>query len=537
MPARDRKLAQLRKLARSKLDRRPGLLILPNHALRLRAGAALDYVARYYRGKVVAPFVSPFATEFEFRIETPFEVTADGPSGVDLVAALENEFTNVSLYLSNYLTHPRYAGEEQVGFARGDTLRPVGLTRVAPRTYRFGVKGLIVGRRDMLKSFRGANREGPLLPEMADPPAGWSRLSFCMPTRPDAHEVEREEWYEFSPKRWLRKHPRIPLRPPLPVRLRARAGTPPLAPQYDRLYGDGNVRIALLFGYDEETHNAAASAKEAWQVLTAPPSRRFTLRDTGKYGYHGPGLGFSDPTGGDFDRLNLDGTDVFQRNAAAGMGAVAVRYRLLTERLAVGGPTAPEGSVFVGERKVRAGQTLEPPTVVTRTVNAQVRVFNFDKAAPGATSGELIERFVSVFRNNDVIHYDGHANYGGGFYIGEQPDDILWADEIGDYADDFSRAYQIFSIGACHSAGYFADLFYNELKPRKSPRNLDVIAAVNENAFEDAVHVSLELIRALLQHKIPVSEDPPDYLSILTQLSRPSSFHAYTGVFGRPAPA
>jgi hypothetical protein len=534
MPRPNGELQRLKRLARSKLARRPGLLILPHLALRIPRAPQIEYALRYFRAKTCAPFASPYAQEYEFVVETPFEVKVPTRSGPDLVAAVENELSNVALYLSTYLTHPRYGEEQQVGFVRGDTLRPSRLRPLGDGRYGFRVTGLAVGRRDMLSFFRRPNLAGPRPPaELRPPLAGWSRLFFLMPTRPDAREVDRTEWYEFTPSRWARMHPGIPLRPPLPVLIRPRGQVSKVSPQYDKLYRDGTVRIALLFGYDERTHFSAQNAREMLEILTARPGRRFTVSDTGPYGYHGPGLGFSDPTGGNVRRLNFNGTSVFQRNAAAGAGPVAVRYPLVTEKLLVGTPQAPEGSVFVRDRRVRAGVTLHPGTVVTRTVNAEVRLFDFDKAAPDQTAEDLVLRFVSVFGDNDLIHYDGHANYGGGFYIGDQPDDILWAEDVGDHSAAFSRDYQIFSIGACHSAGYFADLFYNELRPRKSPRNLDVIAAVNENAFEDSVHVGLELVRALLQHKIPLTQDPPDYTRILTQLARPSSFHAYTGVFGR----
>lgn len=410
----------------------------------------------------------------------------------------------------------------------------MGLREVSPGVYRFRVRGVVVGRRDLLAVLRGPNKDGPPPPRMKAPPDGTQRIFIVMPTRPDAPEVGDAEWYDFTPSRWTRRHPRIPLRGPIPVLLRPRRREPALAPQYDRLYRDGVVRIGFLFGYDERTHLTTKDARAFWEVLTSPPGRRFTVADTGPYGYHGPGFGFSDPTGGNFRRLNFEGTSVFRRDSTSGAGPFAVRYRLASEPLRVGGLRAPGGTVFVNGRRVPAGKTVPVGTVVDRAVAAEIRLYNFDKAAPDLTSEDLIKRFVSVFRDNDLIHYDGHANYGGGFYIGDQPDDILWAEDIGDHATSFDRGYQILSIGACHAAGYFADLFYNELHPRKSPRNLDIIAAVNETAFDDSVQQGMELVRALLQHKRPVKEDPPDYDQILEEQSRPASFQAYIGVFGKP---
>ena len=170
-------------------------------------------------------------------------------------------------------------------------------------------------------------------------------------------------------------------------------------------------------------------------------------------------------------------------------------------------------------------------TVVTRKLRAEVRLYNLDKSSGGTASKKLIERFVSVFKDNDVVHYDGHANYGGGFFIGDQPNDILWSCDIGAYRRFFRRGYQIFSIGACHAAGYFADLFYNELRPRKSPRNFDILAAINETAFADAVHQSMDFIRAMLQDLPWDGTEPPDYDRIVRDMSARNSFRAFIGVF------
>jgi hypothetical protein len=209
-----------------------------------------------------------------------------------------------------------------------------------------------------------------------------------------------------------------------------------------------------------------------------------------------------------------------------------VRYRLVTRALRVGDERAPEGTVFVGGKRVPAGTVLPTGTQLTRLLRAELRLYDFDKSSRGNSSAKLIERFVSVFKDNDVVHYDGHANYGGGFFIGDQPNDILWASDIGDHRESFSRDYQIFSIGACHAAGYFADLFYNELRPRKTPANLDILAAVNETAFEDSVHQSIDFIRAMLQDLPgPRSGEPPDYDRIVADMSDRNSFDAFMGVF------
>jgi hypothetical protein len=507
---------------------------LPHLAKRATGRTPVDYVLDYFRKKTRAPFLSPLAAQFEFSTEQPTQVRVPSRDRQEVLAAIEQELENHHLYLSNYLTHPLYGEENQVGFCRGDTLRPSGLRETAPGVYQFRVHGIAVGRSDLLKFFRGSNRDGPPAPSLRPLPAGTHRIFITMPENPNARGIDETEWYDFRPSRFRRRHRGLALRPPIPILLRRRDKGEVLAPHYDRLYADGVIRVAFLFGFDEGSHLTSEDARAIHEIFTAPPSRKFTVKKTGRFGYHGPGLGFSDPTAGDFDRLNLDGTSVFRRDSINGIGPVVVRYRLESGPLKVGGPRAPEGSVHVGGRPAAAGEVIPAGALVERAMAVEIRLYNFDKSSEGRSSNDLIRDFVSVFHDNDLIHYDGHANYGGGFFVGDQADDILWAQDIGGYRRYFRRDYQIFSIGACHAAGYFADLFYNELRPRKTTRNLDIIAAVNEAAFEDAVQQGLELVSAILQLKGGARSEARDYASILLALSRPASFQAYLGVFGHP---
>jgi hypothetical protein len=524
------RLARLESIARSRRSSHPGALILPHLALRTRGRSPVTFARAYFRNKIEAAFASPLAADFEFESEQPTTVRVASRDRDSVVAAIQDELDHHHWYLSNFLTHPRYGSERQVGFTRGDTLAPVDLREVKRGVFSFRVRGIAVGRRDLLKQIAGPNRSGPKPPPVSKPPAGWSRIFITIPTKPDAAEVGDTEWYDFNPVTWLKRHPTIPLRPAIPIALRARPEQPLLLPDYARLYHSGLVRIAFLFGYDDEGHNTTRDARDCWKVLVAPHEKRFTKAKTGQYGYHGPGLGFADPTGGHFSRLNLDGTSVFQRGPQFGSGPVRVRYTL-REALTVGGRAAPARSVRVDGRIVEPGKTVRAGAVIERDITVEVRLFNFDKSSR-QSSERLVQQFVSVFGNNDVILYDGHANYGGGFYIGEQASDILWASDIGSYRHYFSSDYQVFAIGACHAAGYFADLFYNELHPRKSPRNLDISAAVNETSFADAVHQCLAFVRGLLQ--LGASE-PPTYPEILLKESRPAAFQSYIGVFGEPS--
>jgi hypothetical protein len=534
-----RRLEKLSALARSKEKSHPGFLVLPQHALRIEADSPIAYAGKYFGSRIRAPFMSPLAADYDIVVEAPARVEVSArPSYDELQSAIADTLLHYHLYLSNYLTHPRYGPADQIGFCRGDTLRPLNLREVSPGVYEFTVSGVLVGRRDMLARLKGPTLDvhAPAPPTKLRPlPAGWERIFFTMPTKPDSPQVGDGEWYDFLPHIWKRDHPNIPLvDPAIAVRVRPRTERDLIAPDYEALYRRGRVNVAFLFGYDfEGGHNTTKDAKAAWEVLVAPAARRFTVADTGQYGYHGPGFGFSDPTEGQFSHLSLRGDMVFKRGPGLGSGPMRVRYHLRKKPLSVGGRDAPAGSVLVGGKQVKAGTVVPVGKQVERDIAVDVRLLNFDKSSARLTSQQLIDQFVAVFKDNEIVIYDGHANYGGGFFVGQHPIDILWAVDIGSYVGGFSSRYQIVQIGACHSAGYFADLFYNELRPRKTPANMDIIAAVNETAFDDAVHQSMGLLRGLLQHEAPQDGEPPSYERILNEIGRRAEFQAYIGVFGK----
>ncbi len=470
--------------------------LLPGLADKATGRTPIAYARSYFRKKIAAPFTSPQAQDFDFTVLTPLEVRVPSRDRRQVASAIENQLHDLGLYLSNFLTHPRYGPQKEVGFARGDTIRPLDLRESRKGVYTFTARGIVVGRRDLFRFLAGRSKDRHAVapsPPPSSAPAGALDITINMPRAPEASDIGSAEWYDFHPSSWHRKFPRHPLLG-LAIRLRPRVHRPVIAPQYKRLYGKGVVRIALLFGYDQHGHTAAQDARAISKIVTAPPTHRFTGRETGTYGYHGRGLGFSNPIGGDFHQPDGKTPAVFRRQG------IRVRY-----------PGSRPGS----------------------KIDAEIRLHNFDKSSR-LSSTDLIEQFVSVFRDNDIIHYDGHANYGGGFFIGDRVNDILWATDIGSYRRDFTRDYQIFSIGACHAAGYFADLFYHELSPRKSPENLDVVAAINETDFADGVHVALDLISNLLQLDEPMRENPLDYQPLLIELNRPAAFQAYIGVFGQP---
>jgi hypothetical protein len=479
----------------------PALLALPALAARTRGRTPVEYTKNYFRGRFSAPFMSPLAVDFDFRLETPLTVAVPSRDRYKVAAAVENRLHDLAQYLSTFLTHPRYGPEKEVGFVRGGTLRPTRLQELKPGRYTFGAMGILIGRPDLFRFVKGKLKD-PAAAPVPTPTlqAGWLQFSINMPRSPEAREVGGDEWYDFTPTKWRRRHPTIPILG-LTLRMRHRPAHPLMTPRYHQLYRKATVRIALLFGYDAfySGHGFGRDASAIEKIITGSPLKRVSAKKTGPFGYHGPGLGFE----------KLDGAGEPQSD---------------------GGPL-----VYVRDAQ-HGGQirVTDPTDRSIHHINAEIRVYNFDKSSRRSSS-RLIEQFVAPFRDNDIIHYDGHANYGGGFYVGNRRNDILWAVDIGGYRDKFNPGYQVFSIGACHSAGYFADLFYNELKPRKSPANLDILAGVNEEAFPDGVHVAVDLIANLLQIDEPVMGRGLDYEQLLIEINKPSSFRSDIGVFGRPA--
>jgi hypothetical protein len=473
------------------------LLTLPALAARVRGRTPIEYTNNYFRGRFSAAFMSPLAADFDFQLDTPLTVSVPSRDRHQVAAAVESRLHDLAQYLSTFLTHPRYGPEKEVGFVRGGTLRPTRLQELKPGRYSFTAKGILIGRPDLFRFVQGKLKDAAAVPVPKPNLQGeWLQFGINMPRSPEARQVAGDEWYDFTPTKWLRRHPTIPILG-LTLRMRPRRERPLMTPQYHRLYRKGTVRVALLFGYDEfySGHSFGKDARAIERIITASPSMRFSAKKTGPFGYHGPGLGFEKVVDGGSDQ-----PVVYVRNSQHG-----------------------------GQIRI-----TDPTDKSVHHIDAEVRVYNFDKSSR-LPSRQLIEQFVAPFRDNDIIHYDGHANYGGGFYIGNRSNDILWARDIGSYRDNFSPGYQVFSIGACHSAGYFADLFYNDLKPHKSPRNLDIVAGVNEGAFTDGVHVAVDLIANLLQIDEPTMGRGLDYEQLLVEVNKPASFRSDIGVFGRPS--
>src|SRR5260221_236386 len=201
-------LDKLKRIARSASKAHPGPLIYPNLAAGIHERSPLKFAKAYFKKRVRAAFASPLATDFDFLVQAPTRVTYTGRSGPELVATIQDELFHYHQYLSTYLTHPRYGPENECGFSRGDTLEPVGLREVGPGIFEFRVRGIVVGRKDLLRRIAGPWRtkkvQAPRVP--APERAGDAQIFVSMPTRPDAREVSDVEWYEFNPDHWLHAH-------------------------------------------------------------------------------------------------------------------------------------------------------------------------------------------------------------------------------------------------------------------------------------------------------------------------------------------
>jgi hypothetical protein len=144
------KLGQrLRRLTMSKAKAGHGPLLLPAYAKDMGGGSPVAYATRYFKNKIRAPFLSPFARDYHFVTEERRSVRVPSRDLYDLVWAIENDVADLAYYLSNFLTHPRYGPERQVGFARGESLRPYDLREDEPSEFSFRVQGVAVGRRDL----------------------------------------------------------------------------------------------------------------------------------------------------------------------------------------------------------------------------------------------------------------------------------------------------------------------------------------------------------------------------------------------------
>lgn len=491
-----------------------------------------------YDQRLDVDFYGTNAREYEFEFDERDTVVCPRCGRVTLHERIHDRLTTYHLYLANYLTHPGYGRERQVGFSRGESFHPVDLREEGSGRYSYRIRGLIDGDRELLTKVPATSRDcEPDRPEPA--PVGRLRFYICIPENPDDPAITSEEWYDYTPAKFRRQHPKLRVRPPLGVVVAPRPEYPPTYPDYEALYRDGRLRIAFVFGFDEDDHNSRDDAIAVWKFLTAAPSERFRKEKGEPRSYEGPGLGFSNPIGNDFRKLNSGGRwTTFARNGREDTVKVPVRYRLRTA-LTVDGVNVADDEVRLGGRAVSRGARIPAGQVIERAITVEIRLLNFDRR--GTQTAEQIRRsFMELFRWAQVIHYDGHANYGGGFLFGRRNDDVLWADELAKYRRYAPPFYQILSVGACHGAGYFADLFYNAFRGRKSTQNLDIIASVNEVEFSDSVDDMMDLLGLVLQIRSAPPRGPADpeesrpmgWHDFLLRMNDKRHFTAFIGVFG-----
>ena len=404
-------------------------------------------------------------------------------------------------YISTFLANLNYVKGDEQGFSRGATLQPIELRREEEGFVSFGVKGRIDGSTDLINRLKPGSKECASEQPPPKGEAGSGHFYFCIPENPFDPHIQDHEWYEFSPNRFKKNHPKLRLAPPVGVALRAISNQDPTYPDYRSMFEDGVLHVVLLFGYDDVDNWGYENAKEVYEILTEPPSTYFSDINNNYYGYSGNGLGFSDPLEGDFEKINAGGnaTTFHKEN-------VHVRYR--------------SNSGKIVERNV--------------TIEVKMVVANPSRFSPG----EVLNLFFSLVADAELIHYDGHANYGGGLHLGDSWSDVISAEDLGSYLKFFPDNYQILSIGACHGSGYFVDLFYNQLKERKTTQNLDIITGINELDFYDSVKSIFKLLKGISQLKVvdntktPNHGDPMNYLDLLRSLNHRNSSKGLIGVFG-----
>lgn len=177
-------------------------------------------------------------------------------------------------------------------------------------------------------------------------------------------------------------------------------------------------------------------------------------------------------------------------------------------------------------------------TTFTRTIVAdgkpvEVRLKLFYRNSP-----KVKYHFRQELKTADVVIYDGHSSYGGGFGLSSSlyfanPEDTQALDQemVREHTPD---RYQIYFINACHSYGYYPDMF-TRLLSKKSAANLDIVTTINEASFADSMKTDAKLVN-LLTALVPRTKDPVHnpltWEQLVTSLNAGLSYPAYYGVHG-----
>lgn len=296
---------------------------------------------------------------------------------------------------------------------------------------------------------------------------------FLVPMPADVDGMSEHAWYDFRPQDFDGEVVQVPVS----------IGPEPLNrgdvyPDYRRLFEDGLLTISVFYGYDggdEDTGEAGGNdldvAKQFYETITREAHR----------------LEFSDPVHEHFGKV---------RNSTT-----------FTRTMLV---DAVEGS---------------------RPVEVRLKLFY-------RRSPKVKYHFRKELKEADVVIYDGHSSYGGGFQLSSSlyfanPDDTgsLDGEMVREKTPD---RYQIYFINACHSYGYYPDMFYNLLS-KKDPGNLDIVTTINLASFADSVKTDAKLVN-LLTALVPRSTRPLHraltWEEIVTSLNAGLSYPALYGVHG-----
>jgi hypothetical protein len=252
---------------------------------------------------------------------------------------------------------------------------------------------------------------------------------FLVPFPTDVSGMAEHDWYEFDPDAFSGEVVQVP------VTIRVLPNVGDSYPDYRRLFEDGVLEISVFYGYDGGDEDGPGGndllvAREFHAKITDLARRTH----------------FSDPVHEHFGRIRNSTT--FTRTILADVGhgpqPVEVRLRLFYRR-----------------------------------------------------SPKVKYHFRHALKHSDVVIYDGHSTYGGGFSLSPtlffaNPEDIAALDREM-RAERTADRYQVLFVNACHSYGYYPDMFYDVLS-RKDPGNLDIVTTIEAADFADSVKTDVKLI-------------------------------------------
>lgn len=259
-----------------------------------------------------------------------------------------------------------------------------------------------------------------------------SRARFLVPFPVDVEGMAEHDWYEFDATAFEGELAQVPLT------IRPEAIAPDAYPDYRRLFEDGVLTISIFYGFDGGDEDRPggedlAVARQFYQAITQAAKR----------------LAFSDPVDEHFGRI---------KNSTTFTRAILV----------------DEGE---GPRSV------------------EVRLKLFYRKSP-----RVKWHFRQELKNADVVIYDGHSSYGGGFQLSPtlyfaNPEDTEALD-VEMRREHTPEKYQIYFMNACHTYGYYPDMFF-ELLSSKDTSNLDVVTTINPADFADSVKTDVKMINLL----------------------------------------